>query len=154
MIAEAINGNGERAFEYYKAILPSATNGIADVHWTEPYVYSQMIAGPDHKDFGQAKNSWLTGTAAWNFVAASQYILGIRPEFDGLAVDPCVPKKWKKFEVSRVFRGANYDIKISNPDGVSKGVRKITVDGKEISGNVIPAPSKGKKQYNVEVVMG
>lgn len=154
MVAEAMNGNGERAFEYYKAILPSASNDIADTHWTEPYVYSQMIAGPDHKDFGQAKNSWLTGTAAWNFVAASQYILGVRPEHDGLVVDPCIPRKWKGYTVSRIFRGARYDITVKNPEGVSKGVKQMTVDGKVIKGNMAPAPSKGKTEYKVEVILG
>ena len=153
MIAEAMNARGERAFEYYKAVLPSATNEIADIHWTEPYVYSQMIAGPDHKDFGQAKNSWLTGTAAWNFVAASQYILGIRPEYDGLVVDPCIPAKWKGFTVKRVFRGSTYRITVKNPEGVTKGVVKMTVDGKEVPGNMAPV-FKDKKVHDVEVLMG
>ncbi|MFP4466378.1 MAG: GH36-type glycosyl hydrolase domain-containing protein [Candidatus Goldiibacteriota bacterium] len=152
MIAEAMLGNGERAFEYYKAILPSAANQYADLHSTEPYVYSQMIAGKDHRDFGQAKNSWLTGTAAWNFVAASQYILGVRAEFDGLTVDPCIPKKWKGFKVKREYRGTVYEIEVKNPKKVNKGVAKMSVDGKEIKGNIIPKAS-GKK-VTAEIIMG
>ena len=153
MCAEAIAGRGEQAFSYYKTILPSATNDIADIHWTEPYVYSQMIAGKEHKDFGQAKNSWLTGTAAWNFVAASQYILGVRADFDGLIIDPCIPKTWKGFKVTRVWRGTTYKINVTNPKKVNKGVYKITVDGKEIKGNKTPVFKDGK-EHTVEVVMG
>jgi len=153
MIAETIIGRGEIAFKYYKTILPAAINDKADIHWTEPYVYSQMIAGRDHKDFGQAKNSWLTGTTAWNFVAISQYILGIKPTFDGLIISPCIPSKWKGFNVKRVFRGVTYNISVKNPDGVSKGVKKIILDGKEIKGNILPI-LKDKKEHNVEVLMG
>ncbi len=153
MIAETMLGRGERAFKYYKTILPSAANGIADIHATEPYVYSQMIAGKEHRDFGQAKNSWLTGTTAWNFVAVSQYILGVRADYNGLLVDPCVPQKWKKFSVKRHFRGSAYNIEVSNPQGVSKGVKSVIVDGKEIERNVIP-PDKGGKKHEVKVVMG
>jgi cellobiose phosphorylase len=153
MCAEAIMGHGEQAFEYWKTIAPAANNDIADKHWTEPYVYSQMIAGRDHKDFGQAKNSWLTGTAAWNFVAASQYILGIRTDFEGLIVDPCIPKKWKGFTVKRVWRGTTYNITVKNPDGINKGVKEMKVDGKLISGKKAPI-FKDKKEHSVEVVMG
>ncbi len=153
MCAEAMLGRGEQAFKYWKTIAPAANNDIADIHWTEPYVYSQMIAGKDHKDFGQAKNSWLTGTAAWNFVAISQYILGIRPTFDGLMVDPCIPKAWKGYKVSRVFRGVRYNIEVKNPQKVNKGIVKLIVDGKEIKGNIIPV-AKGKIEVKVEAVMG
>ena len=153
MVAETILGRGDQAFKYYKTILPSAANDIADIHATEPYVYSQMIAGKEHKNFGQAKNSWLTGTTAWNFVAISQYILGIKADFDGLRIDPCIPKKWKKFSVKREFRGAVYNISVKNPDGVSRGIRSVTVDGKRIKGNVVP-PFKDKKEHKVEVLMG
>jgi len=153
MIAETMIGRGDIAFKYYKTILPAALNDISDIHWTEPYVYSQMIAGKDHKDFGQAKNSWLTGTTAWNFVAISQYILGIRPTFDGLIVDPCIPPKWKSFTVKRVFRGITYNITVKNPKGISKGVSKVIVDKKEIKGNIIPL-FKDKGEHFVEVTMG
>lgn len=153
MCAEAIAGRGEQAFQYYKTILPSASNDIAEIHWTEPYVYSQMIAGKEHKDFGQAKNSWLTGTAAWNFVAVSQFILGVKPDFDGLVIDPCIPKIWKGFKVKRVWRGTTYLINVSNPKKVNKGVYKITVDGKEIKGNKAPIFKDGR-EHKIEVVMG
>ena len=153
MCAEAMTGNGDQAFKYWETIAPAANNDIAQIHWTEPYVYSQMIAGRDHKDFGQAKNSWLTGTAAWNFVAASQYILGIRPDFDGLVIDPCIPKKWKGFNVKRVWRDVTYNISVKNPEGISRGVAEVKVDGKIISGNMVPA-FKDKKEHNIEVRMG
>ena len=115
MIAETMLGRGDEAFAYYKAILPSAANAAAERRGTEPYVYAQMIAGREHRDFGQAKNSWLTGTASWNFAAVSQYILGVRPEYDGLRVDPCIPRSWKGFTVTRVFRGDTYRISICQP---------------------------------------
>ncbi|MBN2755132.1 MAG: glycosyl transferase [Candidatus Goldbacteria bacterium] len=152
MVAEAMTGRAANAFKYWKTIAPAANNEIADTHWTEPYVYSQMIAGKAHKDFGQAKNSWLTGTAAWNFVAISQYILGVRATFDGLMIDPCIPSTWKGFTVSREFRGVKYNFTVKNPNKSSKGVKKMTVDGKEIKGNVVPI-AKGKSEVNVEVEM-
>ena len=112
-----------------------------------------MIAGKDAKNFGQAKNSWLTGTAAWNFYVISNYILGVKPDWDGLKIDPCVPHTWDGYKVSRRFRGAMYDIEIKNPSHVCRGVKQVTVDGKEISGNVLPAFSDGKT-HKVEVVLG
>jgi cellobiose phosphorylase len=112
-----------------------------------------MIAGKEHKDFGQAKNSWLTGTAAWNFVAISQYILGVRADFDGLVIDPCIPGSWKSFKVKRVWRGATYNITVKNPDGVSKGVKSMNVDGRAIKGNKAPI-FKDKKEHAVEVILG
>ncbi len=153
MVAEAMLGRGERAFAYYKAILPYASNDKADLRWTEPYVYAQMIAGKEHKDFGQAKNSWLTGTASWNFVAISQYILGVRPDFDGLIIDPCIPAKWKGFTVRRVFRGATYLITVKNPGGVERGVARLTVDGREIKGCKVPVFTDGR-EHEVEAVLG
>jgi cellobiose phosphorylase len=151
MIAEALLGRGEAAMAYYKAILPSAS--VPEVHWTEPYVYSQMIAGREHKDFGQAKNSWLTGTASWNFVAVSQYILGVRPEIDGLRIDPCIPKSWKGFTVTRVFRGDTYDISVSNPKKMNRGVSSMVVDGKTVEGNLVPVFADGAT-HAVEVTLG
>lgn len=152
MIAEALLGRGNLAFKYYKAILPAAKNKISDLRKTEPYVYSQMIAGKHHKDFGEGKNSWLTGTAAWNFFAISSYILGIRADFNGLIVDPAIPKSWKKFRVIRAYRGVTYYINIKNPKGVSKGIKYLMVDGKKINGNIIPE-QKNKKMSFVEAVM-
>jgi cellobiose phosphorylase len=153
MIAEAILGRGDIAFKYYKAIMPAARNSIAHIHKTEPYVYCQMIAGADHKDFGEGKNSWLTGSAAWNFIAASQWILGLRPDYRGLTIDPCIPKEWNGFEAKRHFRGCDLYITVRNPEHVSKGVKSVTIDGKKAGSNLIPA-FKDKKDHHVEVIMG
>ncbi len=153
MIAEALAGNGSQAFDYYRRICPAYLEDISDLHRTEPYVYSQMIAGKDAWKPGEAKNSWLTGTAAWNYVAIAQFILGIRPEFHGLRVDPCVPPDWPEFRVTRTFRGARYVIEISNPDGVSKGVRRLLLDGGELEGNLIPVQEPGSV-HEVSVVLG
>ncbi len=153
MCAETVLGRGDKAFECYKRIAPAYREEISDIHRMEPYVYSQMIAGKDAKRHGEAKNSWLTGTAAWNFVAISQFILGIKPDYNGLVVDPCIPKDWDGYSVTRSFRGAVYEINITNPDHVSKGIKKLTVDGKECSGNVLPIFGDGKV-HKVEAVMG
>lgn len=151
--AETVVGRGDMAFEYYSKIAPAYTEDISEIHRLEPYVYAQMIAGKDAKRHGEAKNSWLTGTAAWNFVAISQWILGIKPGYDGLEIDPCIPKAWDGYKVTRWYRGSTYAITVKNPDHVSKGVRKIVVDGKEINGNVLPVFNDGK-EHCVEVTMG
>lgn len=151
--AEAVLGNGNRAFEYYSKIAPAFLEDISDLHRTEPYVYAQMIAGKDASRHGEAKNSWLTGTAAWNFVAISQYILGIIPDYDGLRIDPCIPDDWQGFTAVRKFRGNTYNITVKNPNGISKGVKSISVDGVKISGNLIPVFEKGTV-HDVEVILG
>ncbi len=153
MIAETVLGNGDRAFEYYRKIAPSYLEDISDLHKTEPYVYSQMIAGKDAFKPGEAKNSWLTGTAAWNFYAVTQYILGIRPEYDGLLIDPCIPKVWNGFTVQRKFRNAVYKITVKNPEHVSKGIKEVSVDDKSLDGNILPVFEDGKI-HNVTVIMG
>ncbi|MBN2215242.1 MAG: glycosyl transferase [Bacteroidales bacterium] len=153
MIAETLIGNGNQAFEYYSKIAPSYLEDISDLHKTEPYVYSQMIAGKDAFNPGEAKNSWLTGTAAWNFYAISQYILGIQPDYDGLRIDPCIPKEWDSFRIVRRFRGAIFDITVKNPSHISKGVQKITIDGKALDGNEIPIYTD-KNKHDVEVILG
>jgi len=152
MCAEAAVGRGDKAFEYYSKIAPAFREEHSDLHRTEPYVYAQMIAGKDAPRHGEAKNSWLTGTAAWNFVAISQYILGIKPQYEGLKVDPSIPKAWDGFTISRLFRGATYNITVKNPDHVSSGVKSMTVDGKAVDGNVIPAFANGS--HTVEVILG
>ncbi|MCM1495207.1 MAG: glycosyl transferase [Bacteroides sp.] len=151
--AEAFVGHGDKAFEYYSKIAPAYLEDISDLHRTEPYVYAQMIAGKDAGRFGEAKNSWLTGTAAWNFVAVSQYMLGIIPDYNGLKVDPSIPSAWDGFKATRQFRNATYNITISNPSHVSKGVKSVTVDGNAVEGNVLPVFSDGK-EHAVEVVLG
>ncbi|MEJ2613479.1 MAG: glycosyl transferase [Ignavibacteriaceae bacterium] len=153
MIGETLVGNGNRAFEYYSKIAPSYLEEISDLHKTEPYTYAQMIAGKDAYKPGEAKNSWLTGTAAWNYYAITQYILGIQPQYNGLKVDPCIPKEWDGFEISRKFRGLNFKIKIKNPKHISKGIDKLIVNGKEIEGNIIPI-DKTESENIVQAIMG
>jgi cellobiose phosphorylase len=151
IIAETMVGNGDRAFDYYLRINPSAREKISQLHRCEPYVYSQMIAGKDAPTHGEAKNSWLTGTAAWNYVAITQYILGIRPTYDGLMVAPVIPTKWKGFSVSRVFQGVRYNINVRR-EGKGNRVR-LVVDGHAITGNVIPKPRVGVAQVVVEAAL-
>jgi cellobiose phosphorylase len=153
MIAETIIGNGDRAFDYWARIAPSFLEEISDLHKTEPYVYSQMIAGKDAFKPGEAKNSWLTGTAAWTYVAMTQYILGVKPGYDGLSINPCIPALWDGFHVTRSFRGATVRIVVKNPDHVQKGVRSIIVDGKEYESVILPVFKPGS-EHQVEIVMG
>ena len=150
---ETLLGRGDKAFEYYSKIAPVYTEDISEIHRTEPYVYSQMIAGKEAKRHGEAKNSWLTGTAAWNFVAISQWILGIKPEFDGLRIDPCIPKGWEGFSVKRWFRNSMYNIKVTNPEHCSRGIKKLFIDHKEFIGNILPIYNDGK-EHLVEVILG
>nr|WP_318706500.1 glycosyl transferase [uncultured Treponema sp.] len=159
--AAAYAGKGDQAFKYYSEIAPSYTEETSDIHKTEPYVYGQMIGGKEAgsdignggKNYGQGKNSWLTGTAAWNMVAISQYILGIKPDFDGLMVNPSIPSSWDGFKATRLFRGAKYNITIKNPNHVCKGVKSLVVDGKAVEGCVVPFV-EGKKEVNVEITLG
>jgi len=153
VIAETKLRRGNLAFHYYKKTSPAARNAIADIQKTEPYIYSQFIAGDESPDFGRSRNSWLTGSASWNFIAASWYILGIRPDYKGLVVDPCIPRKWDSFRARRRFRGAIYDIEVKNPKHVSAGIKRIKVDGKEIGGNILPKFSDNK-EHTVKVIMG
>jgi N,N'-diacetylchitobiose phosphorylase len=153
VIAETQLGRADYAMKYYKQLLPTAYDSYQDVHTSEPYIYSQSIASREHRDFGLARNSWLTGTAAWNFVAATQFILGVRPTYSGLQVDPCIPKDWKGYEVTRQFRGVEYRIRVKNPTHTSKGVASLMVNGKKVLGNIIP-PQKSAKKVEVEVVLG
>jgi len=153
MIGETVVGNGNRALEYYQKICPSYLEDISELHKTEPYVYAQMVAGKDAFKPGEAKNSWLTGTASWNFYAITQFILGIQPDYEGLIVDPCIPNDWKGFKISRKFRGALYEIEVKNPNGVSKGVKEVIVDGLSQTSNVIPLFEDGEA-HAVIVIMG
>ncbi|WP_053980351.1 GH36-type glycosyl hydrolase domain-containing protein [Marinagarivorans algicola] len=153
MIAETLIGNGDRAFDYWAKITPAFLEDISDLHKVEPYVYAQMIAGKDAFTPGEAKNSWLTGTAAWNFAAITQYILGVKPDYTGLGVNPCVPKEWDGFSFTRKFRGATYNIVVTNPDHVSKGVKSLIVNGTAVEGCVVPTQPEGTT-VDVQVVMG
>jgi len=153
MIAETLLGNGEAAWEYFRKICPPYLEEISDLHKTEPYVYAQMIAGKDAHKPGEAKNSWLTGTAAWNFYTISQFILGIRPHYDGLLIHPVIPASWKGYKVTRKFRGATYLIEVSNPDGVSSGVKEILLNGSRLQANLVPVCDPGSTN-TVEVILG
>ena len=153
IIGETVLGRGDRAWDYYAKICPAFIEEKSDLHKVEPYVYCQMTAGKDAAKPGEAKNSWLTGTAAWNWYAITQFILGIKPDYDGLLVDPCIPDSWNRYEVSREFRGARYDITVENPAHVCRGVRTLKLNGEYVSDNRIPLCPEGSVN-KVEIVMG
>jgi cellobiose phosphorylase len=152
MIAEAILGHGDQAHDYYTCINPSAREAISDLHGCEPYVHAQMIAGRDASTHGEAKNSWLTGTAAWNYVAITQWILGIRPTYGGLQVAPVIPSDWPGFKATRVFRGVTYRISVERA-GEGNAV-SLTVDGQPIEGNIVPSPPGDQTEVVVEAILG
>jgi cellobiose phosphorylase len=151
VIAEVLVGNAAGALDYYLRLNPSAREPISDVHRCEPYVYAQMIAGPDAATHGEAKNSWLTGTAAWNYVAATQWLVGIRPELDGLRIDPRLPEAWGEVRVTRRFRGSTYRIVVHPGSG---SVQRLVVDGRELAGNLAPLPTEPGSIVEVEAFPG
>lgn len=151
IIGETVAGRGNDAWNHYTKILPSyVEEKYQTLHKVEPYVNCQMVAGKDAARPGEGKNSWLTGTAAWMWYTISEFILGIKPDYEGLLIDPCLPSTAKEYEVVRKFRGGEYHIVIKNPDGKEKGVSRITVDGKLISGTIVPC-SPGKHEVHVEM---
>jgi cellobiose phosphorylase len=152
IIAETMLGNGDRAYKYYSQINPAAKNDIEELYEIEPYVYAQNILGDEHPQFGLGRNSWLSGTASWCYQAGVQWILGIRAEYAGLKIDPCIPAAWEGFNAIRRFRGSIFQIEVHNSGHVSKGVIKMKVNGKMVAGNLIPVKRKGK--YLVEIWMG
>ncbi|HTP06875.1 MAG TPA: glycosyl transferase [Anaerolineae bacterium] len=151
MIGEAIVGHGDQAHDYYTRINPSKREAISDVHRCEPYVYAQMIAGKDAPTHGEAKNSWLSGTAAWNYVAITQWILGLRPTLSGLQIAPVIPTSWNGFSAQRVYRGVTYHIDVKRAG--SGNAVALKVDGKALEGNVVPLPVAGTKDVRVEVTL-
>ena len=151
VFAETVMGHGNRAFDLYKKTCPAFLEEISEIHRTEPYVYCQMVAGKDAPTFGEGKNSWLTGTAAWTFTVLTQGILGIQPDYDGLRVDPCIPDTVKEYKVNRRFRGTMYHITVKNENGRQKGVKQVVIDGKPIEEKIIPVSKK--KDVNVEIIM-
>jgi cellobiose phosphorylase len=153
MIAEAILGNGERAYEYYAQINPVTKNDRIEVYECEPYVYAQNILGDEHPQFGLGRNSWLSGTASWCYQAAIQWILGVRPEYEGLRMDPCIPSHWDGFKIRRHFRHAWYEIEVQNPKHISKGVQSVYVDGESIQGTRAPILKDGLT-HQVVVILG
>jgi cellobiose phosphorylase len=153
MIAECMLDNGAKAHDYYLRINPSKREEISELHRCEPFVYAQMIAGREAPTFGEAKNSWLTGAAAWIYVAITQWILGIRPDFAGLRLDPCIPPEWDGFSVERTFRGCKLHITVYNPQHVSRGVVRVLLDGRKIEENLIYIDEPGR-EHQVEVWLG
>jgi N,N'-diacetylchitobiose phosphorylase len=152
VVAECKLGRGDRAMKFYDSLLPYNQNDKIEVREAEPYSYCQFVMGRDHTAYGRARHPWLTGSAGWNYVAATQWILGVRLSFDGLIVDPCVPSDWKQFEVNRVWRGATFRIRVDNPDGVEHGVRTVSLDGVAVAGAIPPQPAGST--HDVVVVMG
>jgi cellobiose phosphorylase len=151
MIAETRMGNGDRAHDYYSRINPSAREPISDLHRCEPYVYAQMIAGRDAPTHGEAKNSWLTGTAAWNYYAITQWILGVRTSYEGLQIRPVIPKTWRSFKATRIFRGVTYHIAVERAgEGNRAGLK---VDGVPVAGEVVPPPTDGRREVTVQVIL-
>jgi cellobiose phosphorylase len=146
-------GDGDAAFAAYLSVCPSAKQAQIDTYRLEPYVYAQTIDGPDSPTFGQAKNSWLTGTAAWTFVVLSQGILGVQPQYDGLRVDPCIPSGWDGFTVTRRFRGSTFRIRVDNPAGVCRGVARVLVDGEQVEGTTLPVPAE-PREVDVVITLG
>jgi cellobiose phosphorylase len=148
--AECLMGRGNDAFAYFKKLLPNRID--SDIYCAEPYVYSQYITSDEHPTAGKASHSWQTGTAAWMYRISFDYILGVRPTYNGLLIDPAIPSDWKSYKVERVFRGTKYSIEVENPNGVEHGVKSIYVDGVEIKGNVLPIAER--KMCNIKVIMG
>jgi cellobiose phosphorylase len=143
-------GRGDEAFAYFKKLLPNRVD--SDIYCAEPYVYSQYITSDEHPTAGKASHSWQTGTAAWMYRIAYDYILGVRSTYDGLLIDPSIPSAWKSFKVQRVFRGSKYIIEVENPKGVAHGIEYILVNDKKITGNILPICDQ--HTCNVKVVMG
>jgi cellobiose phosphorylase len=153
IIAETMLGNGDRAYRYYEQITPAAKNDRIEEYECEPYVYAQNILGDEHPRFGCARNSWLTGTAAWAYTAATRYILGIRPCYDGLCIDPCIPSRWDGFRATRYFRGARYEITVENPGHICKNIKTLTIDGQQGTNRIVPVLSPGAT-HRINAVIG
>jgi cellobiose phosphorylase len=152
-ISETVLGHGDRAFDTYRRTCPSYTEDQA-LHRVEPYVYPQTIAGPYAPRHGEAKNSWLTGTAAWSFYCVSQAILGVKPQYDGLLIDPCLPAAIPALTITRKFRGATYVIDIANLAGGEKKPLTVELDGEPLNGNLLPIPTRPGETHSVKVRIG
>jgi cellobiose phosphorylase len=153
IIAETMLGNGNRAYEYYRKFMPSAYNTKAELRQTEPYVYAQFTNSKYSPRYGASRLPWLTGTASWAYYTASQYILGIQPDYNGLRIDPCIPSDWNVIKITRRFRNRNFSITIKNDNGIQKGVKKITINNLNVNGNLITL-DKMKENNEVLVEMG
>ena len=149
--AECVLGRGDKAMKFYDALCPYYQNDKIEIREAEPYSYCQFIMGKDHTGYGRARHPFMTGSGGWAYFSATRYMLGIRPQFEELVIDPCVPADWKEFEVSRIWRDASFKIQVKNPDGVMKGVKEIYLDGKQV--DKIPVQQAGT-EHEVTVVMG
>jgi N,N'-diacetylchitobiose phosphorylase len=153
IMAECMLGHGDRAYDYLRAAMPAAYNTRAEVRQSEPYVQGQTTYSRFSPREGNTRTSWLTGAAAWFYFSVTHYVLGIRPELDGLRIDPCIPSEWEGFSVKRVFRGKTLEIQVHNPNHVQRGVEKMTLNGEEIKGNLVPI-DKMASTNRVEVWLG
>lgn len=149
--AECVLGRGDRAMKFYNALCPYYQNNMIEIRQSEPYSYCQFVVGRDHTAFGRARHPFMTGSGGWAYFSATRYMLGIRPDFEHLTIDPCIPADWREFSAVRRWRGAEYDIHVENPDGVMKGVRELYLDGEKVDG--IPVMAQGSR-HDVRVVMG
>ncbi|MCX8053299.1 MAG: glycosyl transferase, partial [Armatimonadetes bacterium] len=154
ILANTLIGEGNRAYDYYRKTMPMVqADPDPNLYKMEPYVYSEYVTSDDHPTFGQASHSWLTGSAVWMLRDGLDYMLGVRPTYDGLMVDPCIPEEWGGFKVTRTFRGATYEIEVSNPERVQRGVRELIMDGKTLTGNILPCVESGRF-VKVTCIMG
>jgi cellobiose phosphorylase len=154
IVAEALLGRGDRAYDCYRSYLPARYNDSAEIHQVEPHVYCQFTHGKASPRLGQARNPWLTGTASWTYAAVTPYLLGIQPVLDGLRVNPCLPTAWESYEVRRAFRGKQVTIRVSNPSHVSTGIVSLTLNGLVLDGDVVPADALTDADNLVEAVLG
>jgi cellobiose phosphorylase len=152
-MAECMLGHGDRAYEYYRASMPAAYNDRAEIRQIEPYVQGQTTYSIYSPRPGNTRTSWLTGAAAWAYFSATQYILGLQPELDGLRIDPCIPSTWNGFRATRRFRGRTIEIEVKNPDSVCRGVKSLTLNGETLTGNLVPA-DRLEAHNRVEAVLG
>jgi len=153
VMAECLQGNGDRAYEYFRATLPMAYNDRAELRQSEPYVHAQTTYSTFSPRAGNTRTSWLTGAAAWSYFSATRYILGVQAEINGLRIDPCIPAAWEGFEVTRRFRDKTWHITVHNPEHVCHGVTKIIVDGEKFDSNLIPVDTPGE-EHHIEVCLG
>ena len=149
--AECVLGRGDRAMKFYNALCPYYQNNMIEIRQSEPYSYCQFVVGRDHTAFGRARHPFMTGSGGWAYFSATRYMLGIRPDFEHLTIDPCIPADWREFSAVRRWRGAEYDIHVENPDGVMKGVQELYLDGEKVER--IPVMAQGSR-HDVRVVMG
>jgi cellobiose phosphorylase len=154
IIAETMLGHGTLAYQYYRAYMPSAYNDRAEIREIEPYVHCQSTHGRSSPRHGVSRLPWLSGTAAWSYVTATNHILGVRPDWDGLVVSPCIPRTWEGFGATRRFRGATYQIEVTNPRRVESGVRSLKIDGREADPGAAIPPATAGSLVRVDVELG